>query len=200
MDNIFSFVCMVVGLYYRMYHYPNCESGQICDTLSLLILLISVYSAVFSLLFLLDILAVILLPHTKPNEGTNVRIVLKDKDARVVDVMYGKCHSPVNVIRVDFRDDTAILEAGGTSKLPTISVGMEHIKEASFYLPYISISYMSDVNDVFVINRSQATKKFLRRYFYGRFSKKVATSLASNMIEYVESKVELSCFCFEIPI
>lgn len=92
--------------------------------------------------------------HSELNHQANVRVVVKNQNTNVVDVIYGKCNQTVSMQCVTFnKEHVTIGESYGNNKIPTIAVALEHIDSASCYLPFITISYISDVRDTFVINR-----------------------------------------------
>ncbi|GIX62643.1 ABC transporter [Babesia caballi] len=89
----------------------------------------------------------------------NVRVIVKDANLQVVDVIEGYCRKPVDVAMVTFNDEgqVTLLRSDEAWRQATISVSLEHLDPSSWHVPFITIVYLSQAADAVAISQRWAT-------------------------------------------
>ncbi|GFE54262.1 alanyl-tRNA editing Aarsd1-like, putative [Babesia ovis] len=199
-DNYVSFLCMAMGLAVKLL--PGFQDTKSpWNTLTCLVLTTLIaYATVATVAFIIDSAALLWFPQDDNIEESNVIIVVKDANERLVGIIQGNCRVTIvqSLATFDDKGQVTLFPNGDRRRMPTIAVSLEHIDAASWYIPFITIAYMSNMADAFSINQSQANKTFLKNYLSSRFGTRVAQSLARRIVNHVNENKEAVCFCFYI--
>ncbi|GBE60254.1 aBC transporter [Babesia ovata] len=200
-DNHFSFVCMLLGVSFATlstFEHPN---SKWILAQNIILGIVIAYAIFSTLAFVIDTIAIFWFDQETDVPYSNVQVVVKDANAKVVDIIKADCRKPIDVALVTISDEqVTLLRSHEASRTPTIAVSLEHVEYSSWYVPYITIAYLSNASDADAINQSQANRRFLRAHLSSRFSPRIAQSLARKIVNHVDDNQQYRCFCFYVAV
>ncbi|CDR94571.1 hypothetical protein BBBOND_0108690 [Babesia bigemina] len=213
-DNYFSLVCMLLGLSFTtLATLENTNSKWILAQNIILGIAIA-YATLSTLAFVVDTAAIFWFEQDTDVPYSNVQVVVKDANAKVVDVIPADCRKPIDVALVTINNEqVTLMRSHEAYRTPTIAVSLEHVEYSSWYVPYITIAYLSNAADADAINQSQANRRFLKAHLLSRFSPRIAHSLARcvlpstlcpmvlrKIVNHVADNPQYQCFCFYVAV